>query len=53
MSVAFQVKLEVLLIELCCESGNAWANAVSGAQFKEFTIKKKRVTKRIMTMRIK
>src|SRR5262245_50813893 len=53
ISVAFHVRVEVPSVEICRDPGSAWANPVSGPHFKKLISKKKRVNKRIVTMRIK
>jgi len=52
MSVAFHVRFEVPLLDVC-GAGNAWAAAVSDHEFKGLKSKKdKKVTKRIMRARL-
>jgi len=48
MSVAFHVRVEFPSLEASCGAGNAWANAVSGKEFRRLKSKKeKRGMKRI------
>jgi hypothetical protein len=53
MSVAFHVRFEVPSLAACCRPGKACASTVWAPHCKRLMSKKKRVRKRIITVRIK